>query len=152
MQINQLSRADSLDLGDLFVVFATNNGDARAASGSVVLAFLQENLTAASSLMTQYASPNASGFSITISPTVSGQGVYLLLTPLAGYAAGTIVLPAQTTAVDGQEVLVTCTQAITTLTVNGNGATVNGAPGTLAANAFFRLRYNGINTSWYRVG
>jgi hypothetical protein len=152
MQINQLSRADTLDMGDLFVIFATNNGDARAAAASVLLAFIQENLTASGPLMTQYASPNASGFSVTVSPVVNGQGVYLLLTPLGAYAAGTIVLPAQATVVDGQEVLVTCTQAVTTLTVNGNGATVNGAPTSLTANAFFRLRYDGINQSWYRIG
>jgi hypothetical protein len=152
MQINQLSRADSLSLGDLVVIFATNNGDARAAAMSVLLAFLQENLTTPGDDMTQYASPNASGFNVTISPATSGENVYLLLTPTAGFAAGTITLPALASAVDGQQVLVSCTQAVTTLTVAGNGATVNGAPTTLAANAFFRLRFDGINNSWYRVG
>ena len=152
MQINQLSRADTLDLGDLMVVFATNRGDARAAAMSVLLTFLQQNLTASGSMMTQYASPNATGFSVLISPLQNGQPVFLLLTPLAGYAAGTITLPAQASVVDGQEVLVTCTQAVTTLTVSGNGSVVNGAPTALTANSFFRLRYDGVNQSWYRIG
>jgi len=49
-------------------------------------------------------------------------------------------------------VLVNCTQAVTTLTINGNGATVTGAPTTLAANAFFRLRFEAVAGVWYRVG
>jgi hypothetical protein len=152
MQINQLSRADTVTAGDLAVIFSTNNGDARAAAMSVLLAYMQENLTASGSFMTQYASPNATAFNVLISPTTAGENVYLLLTPTAGFAAGTITLPALASAVDGQEVLVSCTQAVTTLTVAGNGATVNGAPTTLTANGFFRLRFNGVNNSWYRVG
>jgi hypothetical protein len=152
MQINQLSRADTVTAGDLAVIFSTNNGDARAAAMSVLLAYFQDNLTASGSFMTQYASPNATAFNVTISPATNGENVYLLLTPTAGFAAGTITLPALASAVDGQEVLVSCTQAVTTLTVAGNGATVNGPPTTLAANGFFRLRFNGVNNSWYRVG
>ena len=37
-------------------------------------------------------------------------------------------------------------------TVAGNGSTVNGAPTTLAANSFFRLRFDGVFKAWYRVG
>ena len=29
---------------------------------------------------------------------------------------------------------------------------VNGAPGNLAANGFFRLRFDGVFKAWYRVG
>jgi hypothetical protein len=152
MQINQLSRADTVTAGDLAVIFSTNNGDARAAAMSVILAYLQENLTESGSFMTQYASPNATAFNVTIAPATSGENVYLLLTPTGTLAAGTITLPALASAVDGQQVLVSCTQIVTTLTVAGNGATVNGAPTTLAANGFFRLRFNGVNNSWYRVG
>jgi hypothetical protein len=62
------------------------------------------------------------------------------------------VLPLLANCVDKQEILVNCTQAITTLTVNGNGATVTGAPTTLSANGFFRLRFDGLANVWYRVG
>ena len=44
------------------------------------------------------------------------------------------------------------TQAVTTLTVSGNGATVNGAPAALTANGFFRLRFDGVLGGWYRLG
>jgi len=152
MQINQLSRADSLSLGDLLVIFATNNGDARAAAMSVLLDFLQENLAEAGAMATQYASPNATAFNVTIAPPAPGEDVHLLLTPTGAFAAGTVTLPVSVTTADGQEVLVTSTQAITALTVAGNGAVVNGVPTTLSANGFFRLRFNTINNSWYRIG
>jgi len=144
---------DTLSASDLLAVWSAANSDTRKASLSVLQAFLQENLTAPGDDMTQYAAPNATGFNIAIDPSVDGQNVYLLLTPNAGYAAGTITLPAKAECVDGQTVLVSTTQAVTALTVAGNGATaVNGAPTTLAANAFFKLRYDGVFSSWYRVG
>lgn len=150
--INRLSTVDSLQLTDLLAIYSQSLGNDAAATLTTLVAFLQGQLTADDELITQYASPNASGFNVTISPPVSGTSVWLILTALAVYAAGTITLPALATCVDNQEVLVTSTQALTALTVAGNGATVNGAPTTLAANAFFRLRFNQVNASWYRVG
>lgn len=126
------------------------NGADRRASVADLIALVQSSLTESGDLVTQYSSPNATGFSVTVSPPTTGANVHLLLTPLAGYAAGTVVMPAAP--VDGQQVVVTSTQAITTLTVSGNGASVNGAPTTMAANGYFRLRYDQINNSFYRIG
>lgn len=131
----------------------TPNGQDRRASLSDfadVLAPLLPNANGA--LVTQYAAPAATGFTVLIAPVDAGDSIYLLLTPNAGYAAGTITLPAAATCVDGQELLVTTTQLVTALTVAGNGSTVNGAPTTLAANGFFRLRFDGVFKAWYRVG
>jgi hypothetical protein len=151
--INQLSAASSVVASDLVPIWQSENGDARKASVSLFATYIQSLLTPAQGEETQYYAPAASGFSVTVAPSTAGGSVYLLMTPLAGYAAGTVVLPAVASAEDGQEVLVTSTQAITTLTVSGNGATaVNGAPTTLTANSFFRLRYDGVNQSWYRIG
>jgi hypothetical protein len=61
-------------------------------------------------------------------------------------------MPAVASVIDGQELLVNSTQAVTTLTVAGNGATVAGAPTTLAANGFFRLKFEALVSTWYRVG
>lgn len=152
MNISQLSRADSISLPDLLIFWSSVNSDTRAGSVSLLLNLLQENLTAAGNDMTQYAAPNATGFSVSISPVVNGQNVYLLLTPTGAFAAGTLVLPPVANCVDGQTFLMNTTQAVTTLTINGNGATVVGGPTTLAANAFFKLRFDGIFKNWYRVG
>lgn len=148
--IDKLSRVSALTAADMVALFSASVGDDAAVTLGVVLAWLQEQLTAEGAMTTQYAAPSATGFSVTVAPPVTGGSVWLLLTPVAGYAAGTVVLPALP--VDGQEVLVSCTQAVTTLTVSGNGSTVNGAPATLAANAFFRLRYDGVLKAFYRVG
>lgn len=129
------------------------NGQDRRASLSAIATVVQSLVSPSSWLITQYASPAATGFTVAIAPPTTGASIFLLLTPTGAFAAGTITLPLQTTLIDGQELLVHTTQAVTTLTVAANGATaVNGAPITLAQFAFFRLRYDGVNKSWYRVG
>ena len=143
-QIIQLSEADALALGDVFPAYIYEEGDTRKVSINTLLAFLEENLSRGT-LSTRYSAPSATGFSIN-----AESNTHLILTPAAGYAAGTIVLPATPT--DRDEFLCNCTQSLTTLTINGNGKTVTGAPTTLAANAFFRLKYDGVSSVWYRVG
>lgn len=102
--------------------------------------------------LTQYANPSASGFTIGVNNIVDNvpYDVWLLLTPAAGYAAGTINLPAASGCADKQVVSVTTTQIVTALTIGSNGAVaVVGAPTTLSANSTFRLRYDQPNNSWY---
>lgn len=150
MKINELSRLDTLSAGDLIPVWSTANGDTRAAAASVVAALIQTLLSLSDDKVTQYAAPSASGFTVTLVDNSSSK--WLILMPMAGYAAGTLKLPALANCADKQEVLVNCTQAVTAFTVDGNGATVTGAPTTLAANAFFRLRFDAVASVWYRVG
>jgi len=149
-QINQLAAVDQISPGDQVPIFSTNQGDARKASMSLLKQFFQEGMTAADDKVTQYSAPSATGFSTQI--TNGANSIWLVLTPTGAFAAGTIVLPTLANCVDKQEILVNCTQAVTTLTVSGNGATVTGAPTTLAANGFFRLRFDIITNTWYRVG
>lgn len=149
--INQLSAVDSVVSSDQVPIYSSGQGDARKASMSVIKSFVLAGSTSSDDKVTQYSSPTATGFSVTILDS-SGTSVWLILTPLAGYAAGTLVLPAVANCVDRQEILFNTTQAVTTLTINANGATVIGAPTTLAANAFFRLRFDDVLNTWYRVG
>lgn len=150
MPINQLNQGTPTGAAQL-PFYDPDNGADRRCSVSELVEVIQEQLTDGDAeRVTQYSAPNATGFSVTVLPPTVGASMWLLLTPAAGYAAGTIVLP--DTPLDGQEVLVSCTQAVTTLTVNGNGKTVNGAPATLAASAFFRMRFDGVFAAWYRVG
>lgn len=151
MGITTLSQTD-IKAADSIPFASSENGADRRTSVTQLLALLQSLLDSEGGYTTQYAAPAATGFTVAVAPVVTGGSVWLLLTPVAGYAAGTITLPAQASCVDGQELLVNTTQAVTTLTVSGNGSTVNGAPTTLAANAFFRLRFDGVFKAWYRVG
>ena len=144
-KINTLTAATALSLADLFPLWPSADQDTRKATLQALLTLLQANLTVPGALTTQYAAPSATGFSVTLTKA----DTWLVLTPVAGYAAGTIVLPAVRTA--GQRVQVNSTQAVTALTVSGNGTTVTGAPTTLAANAFFTLSYDATLNAWYRT-
>lgn len=153
-EINKLTAVDSVVGSDLLAIFANSNGDTRKAAISVLLAFMQNNLSFSESgisYTTQYAAPSATDFSVQITDGLDN--IHLILTPVAGYADGTIVLPAVGNVVDKQEVLVNCTQAVTALVVDGNGAVaVTGEPSGLSANDFFRLKYDITVQTWYRIG
>ena len=149
--INKLTRTDSVGAGDVVPVYVQNEGDARGAAMSVLQAYMQANLDFDNQAQeTQYAAPSATGFSIAIA--AGPQSTHLILTPTGAFAAGTLVLPAVATAIDKQSLTVNTTQAVTTLTISANGATaVIGAPTTLAANAFFTLRFDLTTKNWYRT-
>ena len=144
--INNLTSATALSSADLLPVWPAADQDTRKATVAAVTAVIQAGLTLPGALTTQYAAPSATGFTVVITAADS----WLLLTPVAGYAAGTITLPANPTA--RQRVQVNTTQAVTALTVGGNGKTVTGAPTTLAANAFFTLMFDAVINGWHRVG
>lgn len=156
MAIERLTLKDALTSATVFAI-NVNGQDYRILSSSV-LEYMQDNLVFPSiagggQFETQYAAPSSSGFSVTIAPTTQGDNVHLILTPTAGYAAGTIVLPDVAEVADKQEVLVNCTQQVTALTVDGNGAVaVTGEPASLGADDFFRLKYDIITQTWFRVG
>lgn len=150
--INQLTAQDTIGPGDLFAIWSGSNGDTRRISFSSLVAAIQAQLDSVGGFVTQYAAPNATGFTVAVVPAVQGGSVWLELTPLAAYAAGTVLLPLAQLSMDGQEVLVTTTQTITALTNSGNGGLVNGAPTTLAANTFYKLRFDKVLNTWQRVG
>jgi hypothetical protein len=148
--INQLSAVDAVVSSDQIPIYSSNNGDARKASLATVAKYLSTQTSFVDGMITQYAAPSATGFTVNILDGVNS--VWLVLTPTTALAAGTIKLPTVTNCVDKQEILINTTQAITTLTINSSGASVTGAPTTLAANAFFKLRFEGVTDTWYRIG
>lgn len=159
--INKYPTVDVLQGGDLFVVWSTSNSDTRKTSLSAMLTYMNANITFPSAgkpaYSTQYAVPSATGFNVPIDDNSANddlsENVWLVLTPTAGYADGTITLPIVTSVIDKQEVLVNCTQLVTTLVVDGNGATaVTGAPNSLGADDFFKMKFDIISKTWYRVG
>ena len=148
-QINQLPLLIQASPGDQIPVYTPNNGDARRLPIGSLLALFQQTF-AAPTLATSISTPGT-GFNITV-PTPVSQQQWMLLQPAGTLAAGTITLPLNTGVPDGTEVLVTTTQIITTFTLALNGASAAyGAPTTLAANAFFRMRFVQSLNSWYRI-
>lgn len=152
-EINQLTSVDTISSGDQFPIFSSANGDARKASAGLFAEFVQSLVVPANGFMTQYSAPASNGFSVIIAPQNDGDNVYLLLTPTGAFAAGTIILPAQAQCVDGQEILAVSTQNITTLTISGNGSGVFVPTNVFNIQPFcFRIRYDGVFKSWFRVG
>ena len=147
MAIEKLLLTDTVTASTVFA--GNDSGQDYKYQSSALVSYVSANINVTDNKETQYASPSATGFSVSIND--NSNSAWLLLTPLAGYAAGTIVLPALNNCVDKQEIIVNTTQAVTTLTINANGAQVVGAPTTLAANAYFTLRFDQLFSTWYRV-
>ena len=93
-----------------------------------------------------YAQPTT-GFSYQIAKNITD----VQFLPAADLASGTAIMPAPENAIDGMEICIGTTRAITSFTLNGNGSNIFGPVTTLAANAFVRYKFygRGINI-WVR--
>jgi hypothetical protein len=148
-QINQLPLLAQVSPGDQVPIYSPNNGDARRLPISALLAYFQQTF-ASPTLATNVYTPGT-GFNIAV-PTPVAQQQWMLIQPAGTLATGTVTLPLNTGTPDGTEVLVTTTQQITAFTLAINGATAAyGAPLTLAAEDFFRMRFVQATNSWYRI-
>lgn len=147
----RLNTADSLMIGDQIVLYRGNCTDYR---GIPIDTFKNEIINDIpvpefQTPVVQHYNPN-SDFTLTIEN--HKEGTYLLLNPTTGINLGAITLPNSTEVMDKQELLFSCSQQITNLTVNGNGAVVIGAPNAISATAFFKLKFDKLSGTWYRVG
>lgn len=148
--INQLYAADQVSGSDLFPIYSQANGDARKLSLTNFVNWLNtQSVATQDGKVTQYAAPVAASTTLITDTRVS---VWLILTPAGTLATATLKLPLVSNCVDRQEILCNCTQIITTLTIDGNGSTVVSGPTSLTANGFFRLRWDAVMKTWYRVG
>jgi hypothetical protein len=146
--INQLSTASSLSSGDQIVTYSSANGDARKASLSALLDFFSDTF-ANPQFEVQTAAPTSSGFTVAL--TASASNIWAIISPTGGFAAGTVVLPAAASAVDGQEVIVTSRQAVTSFSVTLSGALGSGIPTAIQSGGFFALRFNTLQNTWFCV-
>lgn len=148
--INQLNAADQLSGSDLLPLYSQANGDARKISLTNFLNWLEsQQIATQDNKITQYAAPLTAS---TVLLTDTQNSVWLILTPAGTIAALTLKLPLVANCIDRQEILVNSTQIVTALTIDANGSSVIGAPTALTANGFFRLRWDAVMKTWYRVG
>jgi hypothetical protein len=146
--INQLPLLAQVSPGDQVPVYTPNNGDARRLPISQLLQYFQQTF-ASPTLATNVYTPGT-GFNIAVPTPSSPQ--WMLIQPAGTLATGTVTLPLNTQTPSGTEVLITTTQQITAFTLApNNAANVYGAPSTLAAEDFFRMRYVQSTNSWYRI-
>lgn len=155
MAIERLSLLDTVTASTNFAV-NVNNQDYRVLAQSVYdyIVNATEEFGGGDGILgdktIQYFAPSATGWSVAVA--AESQSAWLIITPTAGFATGSITLPALINVKEGQEVLVNCTQSVGALTVLGNGANVIGAPTSLAANGFFLMKFEPVLSNWYRVG
>lgn len=153
MSINAMTRATGPMIGaDLLAGWPQVAQDNQVFTAAQVLAYVQANVSFPSTifLVPQYASPTATAFSVAVRSDAVQPSTWLVLSPTAVFATGTITLdPAP---VAGERLQVSTTQTVTALTINGGTKGVIGAPTTVAAGVPFELRFDAVTDLWYRVG
>ena len=155
--INRLTTTDSMNTSDIIPKWDGNDSDDRGISYANLLSELNADLTFPGSsrkpeFTKQYSTPTA-GSTITVTDGADNDSnMWLIITPAGTLATLTIKLPAVADLADLQEILVYCSQEITALTINVNGATavING-PSALAANQTFKLKYDSQSMNWYNI-
>jgi hypothetical protein len=150
--IHGLSQSGSIADADEFPMFSKANGDTRKVSAPQLAAYVLEVIEGAPSETIYSIATDGSGFTVLVVPATPGGSVWAQIGLSGAAPAGVIVLPDVENRAHGQEVLVTCTHPVAALTVNGSGANIAGAPAALTAHGFFRLRFDSISNTWYRIG
>ena len=144
----RLNITDRIGPCDSLVIWSGDNQDFRGVSLNALKEAIKEQANQ-SSLLIQHFNPNAN---FTLNIDNHEVGTYLVLNPSTSITTGSIKLPERYEVTDGQVVLVACSQQVTNFSVDGNNALVIGAPNALAANGFFKLKYDKLSNTWYRVG
>ena len=142
-------------LSDRLKYCSSNNNDERSTSFSQINELFNDTNGSlfVSKMVSQQEVP-ANGGSTQI--TDSDQNTHLIARPAATIASHTFVFPISSgsspSTVDGQEIVVTTSNDISSVTFDGNGATVQGAPATMTADSFNRWRFDADFTQWIRIG
>lgn len=149
---NQLSQSDSVSLSDQIPVYMGGQGDLRRTSIGTLADVIIDQLNTTPDDTLYGLTVSGSTFSVALQPVKPGNSLWARLDPSSAATVATFVLPDFDYRATGQEILVTCTQSIASVLYTLNGTTTVGAPTSLAAGGFFRLRYDSISNTWNRVG
>lgn len=145
----RLNITDRINPNDSVVLWSANNQDFRGVPIELLIERIQENKLDQPPINIQHFNPNAD---FTLNIENHEVGTYLILNPSASITTGSIKLPERYDVTDGQVLLVACAQQVSNFSIDGNNAIVIGAPNALAANGFFKLKYNKLSNTWYRAG
>lgn len=144
--INNLSTMSTVSSGDKLPIYSNEQGDARKVSIATLMDYFEANF-ASPEYTTVINAPTSSGFNLLMSAYTTN--VWMIVNPTGTFAAGTVTLPATADCFDGQEIILCTTQVITAFTLDGNGSTLVGQPTALGAGAFFTIRFNALQSTWY---
>lgn len=146
--INELTRVTDPASGDVFPVWSQSEGENRGVSLSQITAYLQNNLSFLGAVETLRNFAPATGETITVD-IGDFRNLWIALAPSGTLATLTIDITGVPESL--QEISVSTSAAITALTFTADQS-IQGAAGAMAANGFFRLKYDGVNSIWRRVG
>lgn len=143
--------SDKLETSDQFVVWKGSCTDYRVIPLDIVIQAILDKLPKPEFItpVIQRLNPN-NNFTVNVESNESG--TYLVMNPSIAIDSGWIILPELNSLVDGQELLVSCTEQVTNLTIDGNGAALVGEPNSMGATGFFKLKFIQLAQTWYRVG
>lgn len=147
----RLNITDKINDCDSVVIWSANNQDYRGVPVDLLIEKIQESIKKVDypPINIQHFNPNAD---FTLDIENHKVGTYLILNPSVSITTGSIKLPERYSVNDGQVLLVACSQQVNNFSIDGNNALVIGAPNALAANGFFKLKYDKLSNTWYRVG
>lgn len=147
----RLNVTDKIGDSDSVVIWSANNQDYRGAPVELLIEKIKESIKKVDypPINIQHFNPNAD---FTLDIENHEVGTYLILNPSVSITTGSIKLPERYDVTDGQLVLVASSKVVTGFSIDGNNALVIGAPTTLAAGGFFKLKYDKLSNTWYRVG
>jgi len=146
--VNRLSKENSISQGDLIPVWVGSNTDVRRVTINVLAQLMKTLLGIPDSISfnTQYVSPDAD-FNLTL--ISQGINIWLIMTPTTDIGTGVITMPVVGTCLHNQEMLLVCSTAITSFSINGNGANISNVPTSLNAGDSLRYRFDSVMKTWY---
>jgi hypothetical protein len=150
--INRLSQASKLSDLDELAIFSRENGSTRKITARQLIEHVFGTVPEISEGTTYSATMGGYNFAVDVEPPLAGVSVWAQITLSSIAVTGTINLPDAAERANGQEVLITCTKDVGTLTVSGSDAIVAGAPVSIVANVPYRMRFDSMSNTWYRVG
>ena len=146
--ISQLTRVTAVASADVLPVASAADGETMGASVSQLQTYMQDNLDFTGGVMSLRNFTPLAGDTCAISSTAQ-QSIWVALAPSGTLATLTIAFTG--TPQNLQEIMVSTSTAITALTFTTPQAQ-QGAASSMSANGFFKMKYDGVNSIWRRVG
>ncbi len=147
--MTRYSTKSEIKTGDRMICWSTDDGGRVEIPFSVLLDFMRANL-GSPDFETVFAQPGGNNFTVSMLDTSQNQ--WMILQPQGTYTPGVLVLPSLANCIDGQEIIVNCTQQVASFSISPNGALeVIGAPSALSAGDAFRLKFSTLTQCWYVI-
>lgn len=144
----RLPVTQTVSAGDMLPIFVQDQGVSMAAALSTIAAYIQALLSPANYWENVFSIPTAGQ---SIAASLSTNNLWYVLQPAGTIATLTVALPSVSTAIDGQEVMLSTTNTVTALTLTSTGSTIIGASSGLSATTPQRFKYVQALSTWMRI-